>query len=234
MTSPAPVKVLVVEDEEGMRHLIRVYLERDGYQVLEAASGEEARSLLEAGDVNLVLLDLMLPGQDGWSVVRQLRERGSIPIIILTARGDEADRIQGFDLGADDYVVKPFSPGELMGRVRALLRRSGQLSENVLVFPRLSLDLPGHSARVEGREVDLTPREFQLLSLLARHPGRAFSREDLLRHIWGPDYFGDERTVDTHINNLREKLGRSGAGAAIRTVWGLGYKFQPEAVDRRE
>ncbi|WP_406678162.1 response regulator transcription factor [Moorella sp. ACPs] len=220
-------RILVADDEAGLRQLVRLYLEKEGMEVAEAATGRQALEKLQQDKYDLLILDLMMPDGDGWSVCRAVRQKMDLPIIMLTARGEEMDRLLGFELGADDYVVKPFSPRELVARVKALLRRAGaglQRGEQ-LQFPGLSIDIAGREVKVDGRTVNnLTPKEFDLLLFLARHPGQVMSREKILEKVWGYDFYGDLRTVDTHIKNLREKLGRE--RGFITTVWGVGYKFE--------
>ncbi|MDN5346798.1 MAG: two-component system, OmpR family, response regulator ResD [Clostridia bacterium] len=218
--------ILLVDDEPRLRHLVRLYLEKDGFKVVEAETGRQALTALRQGNFDLLILDIMLPEGDGWQVCREIRRTSDIPILMLTARGDELDRLLGFELGADDYMVKPFSPRELVARVKALLRRSkGRLAENkVLVFGDLVIDEMAREVRVNGQPVNLTPKEYELLTFMARHPGQALSREKILEHVWGYDFYGDLRTVDTHIKNLREKL--KAAAKYVATVWGVGYKFE--------
>lgn len=229
-------KVLVVDDEERIRRLLRMYLERENFTIEEAEDGETALDMALTNDYDVILLDLMLPGMDGIEVCTNLREHKATPVIMLTAKGEEANRVQGFESGTDDYVVKPFSPREVVYRVKALLRRSSATaflstpnnSHNVLVFPDLSIDHDAHRVLVAGEEVSLTPKEYELLYYLARNPDRVFSREDLLKDVWHYEFFGDLRTVDTHIKRLREKLNRISPMAAnmIATVWGIGYKLE--------
>ncbi|HHY38919.1 MAG TPA: response regulator transcription factor [Clostridia bacterium] len=242
-------KILVVDDDEKIREILRAYLERDAYGVEEAADGEEALTTFERTKPDLVILDLMLPRLDGWEVCRRIRAKSQVPIIMLTARGEEFDKVLGLELGADDYVSKPFSPRELMARVKAVLRRAdtGPSPEETLRFPGLEIDRASRRVFYNQKEVLLTPKEFELLWFLASNPGRVFSREQLLEKVWGYDYFGDTRTVDTHIKRLREKLGfktetgsNRGVGeyrdvdvessderGLIKTVWGSGYRFEP-------
>lgn len=225
-------QILVVDDEERMRTLVRAYFEKEGFAVEEAANGEEAIKKTAQKAYDLIVLDLMLPRVDGWSVCRKIREKSTVPIIMLTARGEEEERLLGFDLGADDYVVKPFSPRELVARARALLRRTTSNTENteMLQIGYLTIDPAGRSVTVQGERLALTPKEFDLLYHLARHPGRVFSREQLLEQVWGYDFYGDLRTVDTHVKTLREKISRSrGLPDYIQTVWGIGYKFEVPA-----
>lgn len=222
-------KVLVVDDEEAVRELIELYLTKEGFEVIHARDGREALRLNGEKHPDLVILDLMLPGLDGWEVCRQIRTGSRVPIIMLTARGEEVDRIVGLELGADDYVVKPFSPRELVARVRAVLRRGSAPGEEneVLSFPDLRIDRVRHRVEVNGEEVHLTPTEFRLLWCLAGRPGRVFSRAELLDRIWGYDSESDARTVDVHVKRLRQKTRASDSRSfSITTVWGLGYKFE--------
>jgi len=219
----------VVDDEEVVRELIELYLTKEGFEVIHARDGREALRLNGEKHPDLVILDLMLPGLDGWEVCRQIRTGSRVPIIMLTARGEEVDRIVGLELGADDYVVKPFSPRELVARVRAVLRRGSAPGEEneVLSFPDLRIDRVRHRVEVDGEEVHLTPTEFRLLWCLASRPGRVFSRAELLDRIWGYDSESDARTVDVHVKRLRQKTRASESRSfSITTVWGLGYKFE--------
>ena len=222
-------KVLVVDDEESVRELINLYLTKEGFEVIAASEGREALRLNGEHRPDLIILDLMLPGLDGWEVCRQIRSHSRVPIIMLTARSEEVDRIVGLELGADDYVVKPFSPRELVARVKAVLRRGAAAAEEaeMLTFPGLRIDRTQHRIEVDGGEVHLTPTEFRLLWCLASQPGRVFSRAELLDRIWGYDSESDARTVDVHIKRLRQKT-KAGEqrSFAITTVWGLGYKFE--------
>jgi len=222
------IKILVVDDEKRMVELVKLYLEKENYLVDEAYDGQQALDLIAKNNYNLIILDLMLPIVDGWSVCMEVRKKYDIPIIMLTARGEEYDKVLGFELGADDYVVKPFSPRELVARVKALLRRMGPKHDDdgVLVFDELIIDPEGRMVKVQDKEIDLTPKEFDMLYFLAKNKGKVFTREKLLEEVWGYDYFGSLRTVDTHIKQLREKLGRSKAASYINTVWGVGYKFE--------
>ena len=207
---------------------MRLYLEAEGFRVEEATDGELALNMLGDGIYDLLILDLMMPGLDGWAVCRRVRASSTLPIIILTARSDEMDRVLGLDLGADDYIVKPFSPRELVARVKAVLRRTKPLPDGTtLQYPGIAMDEQAREVRINGKPVALTPKEFDLLLFLARSPGRAFTREQLLQHVWGYNYFGDARTVDTHVTRLREKMARFGLKSQyISTVWGIGYKFE--------
>ncbi len=227
-------RVLVVDDEDRIRNLLRLYLEKESYQVEEAADGITALEMILAEDFDLVILDLMLPNMDGIEVCKKLRERKSTPVIMLTAKGEEIDRINGFEAGTDDFIVKPFSPREVLLRVNSVIRRSvdtihlsNYQQTNILKFPNLVINFEGHTVTAGGIEVQLTPKEFYLLHHLASSPDKVFSRESLLKDVWHYDYFGDIRTVDTHVKRLREKLKEKSPEAAelIQTVWGLGYKF---------
>lgn len=229
-------RILVVDDEERIRRLLRMYLEREDYEIDEAEDGEQAVELATNQEYDLILLDLMMPGMDGIEACQKIREQKTTPVIMLTAKGEEANRIQGFEAGTDDYVVKPFSPREVVFRVKALLRRSSSMAfltkdsspHNVLVFPFLTIDNDAHKVLAQGTEVNLTPKEYELLLYLAQNPDKVFSREDLLKDVWHYEFFGDLRTVDTHIKRLREKLNRVSPDAAnmISTVWGIGYKLE--------
>lgn len=228
--------ILVVDDEERIRRLLRMYLEKEGYDIDEAEDGETALEKATQNDYDLVLLDVMLPGIDGIEVCAKLRQIKSTPVIMLTAKGEETNRVQGFEAGADDYVVKPFSPREVIYRVKAILRRSSataflskeMYSSNNIVFPHLVIEHDAHRVSVDGQEVALTPKEYELLHYLAVSPDKVFSREELLRDVWNYEFFGDLRTVDTHVKRLREKLNKVSADAAamITTVWGVGYKLE--------
>jgi two-component system response regulator ResD len=228
--------ILVVDDEERIRRLLRMYLEKEGYTIEEAEDGESALRLGTEQDFDLILLDLMLPGMDGIEVCERIRQLKSTPIIMLTAKGEEINRVQGFEAGADDYVIKPFSPREVIYRVKAVLRRSSATaylsnnaaSSNNIVFPELIIEHDAHRVTAGGQEVGLTPKEYELLHYLAISPDKVFSREDLLKDVWNYEFFGDLRTVDTHVKRLREKLNKVSpeAAAMITTVWGVGYKLE--------
>jgi DNA-binding response OmpR family regulator len=222
------VRVLVVDDEPKIVDLVKLYLERDGYQVLTARDGHAALAAIRDEQPDLVILDLMLPGIDGVEVCRRVRRESNVPIIMLTARAEEADKLIGLEIGADDYVTKPFSPRELCGRVRAVLRRSAaaleQKSERIEVGG-LVIDSTGHKVLCDGKLVDLTPAEFRLLWVLASQPERVFSRGQLLQNDLENGFEGYERTVDTHVKNLRRKLSRASGRSCIETVYGVGYKF---------
>lgn len=225
-------RILVVDDERTIAKGIKFGLEKEGYEVSVAHDGEEALKLFKEDEPDLIVLDLMLPEVDGFEVCRRIRKSSDVPIVMLTARGDDIDKILGLELGADDYVTKPFNPRELVARVKAILRRAqapaaDPASMQTIRLQDLQIDLFQHKVRVRDKEVDLTSKEFALLSLLASHPGRVFSREKLLEHVWGYDYYGDARTVDVHIRHLREKIEPEPATPQlILTVWGAGYKFR--------
>jgi DNA-binding response OmpR family regulator len=225
------IRVLVAEDDRAIRELLVHHLERDGFTALEAGDGPTALRVARDG-VELIVLDVGLPGIDGFDIARTLRREGkTTPIVIVTARADEVDRVVGFELGADDYVVKPFSPREVVARVRAIIRRSGMKNDPtplLLRFGRLEIDQAAREARVDGRDVGLKPREYELLVVLASNVGVALSRDTLLERIWGYDFDGDERTVDVHVRRLRMKLvEQNRLAACLHTVHGFGYKFAP-------
>ncbi len=230
------VRILVVDDEERIRRLLKMYLEREGYMIDEAEDGNQALVKAKSTDYDLILLDIMMPGKDGIEVCREIREKKSTPIIMLTAKGEEMNRVQGFEVGTDDYIVKPFSPREVILRVKALLRRSSKTTylqtdttaKDVIVFPHVTIDNDAHRVTADGKEVSLTPKEYELLYFLAKSPDKVFDREQLLKEVWHYEFFGDLRTVDTHVKRLREKLNKVSEEAAkmIVTVWGVGYKFE--------
>lgn len=223
-------KLLVVDDEEKIREVIREYAEFEGYEVEEAADGMEAITKCRDQDYDLIIMDIMMPRLDGYSACKEIRKTKNIPTIMLSARSEEYDKLFGFELGIDDYVTKPFSPKELMARVRAVLTRSrGSAAEQqreILTFDGLEIDIPGRSVSVDGRKIELTPKEYDLLFYLVKNKNIALSRDKLLRDVWGYDFFGDDRTIDTHIKNLRNNLGvyRN----MIVTLRGVGYKFETQ------
>lgn len=221
---PAGARILVAEDDGDIRDVIRRYLEAHGFQVVLAADGAEALTRAAAG-VDLVVLDLQLPKVDGLEVVRRMRESSPLPILIVSARGDGEDRVAGLELGADDYLTKPFLPRELVARVKALLRRSRLPASSALKLGPLVIDPEARRVTLDGEPVDLTPREYELLRLLSQTPGKTFSREELLDRVWGHDYCGETRRVDLHISRLRNKLSRPGRPAPIHSVWGVGYRY---------
>ncbi len=221
--------ILVVDDEPNIIELARLYLEKEGFRVAEASGGEEAMRLFDEVRPALIILDIMIPEPDGWEVCRRIRSRSQLPIIMLTAREDEVDKVVGLELGADDYLTKPFSPRELVARVKAVLRRALPASESqeVLHVDDLVIDASRRKVIQGEKDIDLTPREFDLLYTLALNRGIVMSRERLLERVWGYDYYGDTRTVDVHIRHMREKLGEdSSQPRYVETVWGVGYKFR--------
>ncbi len=221
------VRVLLIEDEEKMRELIKIVFRKEDFVIIEAVDGKQGLNLFRTNSVDIVILDIMLPEIDGWTVCREIRRTSNIPIILLTARGEEFDKLFGFELGADDYLVKPFSPKELMARVKALLRRAEIKSNEAVSYYRFGdivIDRLSREVTVNGRAVNLTNKEYELLYFLAANPKIVFTREQLLLKVWGYEQYGDPRTVDTHIKKLREKLGDY--SSCISTMWGVGYKFE--------
>ena len=219
------LKILVVDDEARMRKLVKDFLSVKGFQVLEAADGEEAVDLFfEQKDIAMILLDVMMPKMDGWEVLKTIRRYSKVPIIMLTARGEERDELQGFDLGVDEYIAKPFSPKILVARVEAILRRvNGAAADNVEVGG-ICIDKAARQVTIDGQPVELSYKEFELLSYFVENQGLALSREKILNNVWNYDYLGDARTIDTHVKKLRSKMGSR--GEYIKTVWGMGYKFE--------
>ncbi|MCF0133247.1 MAG: response regulator transcription factor [Blautia sp.] len=220
------LKILVVDDESRMRKLVKDFLSKKGYAVLEAGDGEAAMDLFyEQKDIALIILDVMMPRMDGWQVCREIRKNSRVPIIMLTARGDERDELLGFDLGVDEYISKPFSPKILVARVEAILRRAGQNdNSDTLCAGGIVIDKAAHIATVDGNAIELSFKEFELLTYFMENEGIALSREKILNSVWNYDYFGDARTIDTHVKKLRSKMGDK--GDYIKTVWGMGYKFE--------
>ena len=220
------IKVLVVDDESRMRKLVKDFLTREGYAVLEAGDGMEAMDIFyEDKEIALVILDVMMPKMDGWEVCREIRKNSKVPIIMLTARGDERDELLGFELGVDEYISKPFSPKILVARVEAILRRTGQSNpDEILSAGGIVIDKAAHQATVDDKPMDLSFKEFELLTYFLENEGIALSREKILNSVWNYDYFGDARTIDTHVKKLRSKMGDK--GEYIKTVWGMGYKFE--------
>lgn len=220
------LQILVVDDESRMRKLVRDFLQREGYGVLEAGDGAEAMDIFyENKGIALIILDVMMPQMDGWQVCREIRQTSDIPIIMLTARSDERDELQGFQLGVDEYISKPFSPKILVARVSAILRRTrGTDSQDKLCAGSIEVDRAAHQVTVDGNEIELSYKEFELLTYFLENQGIALSREKILNNVWNYDYFGDARTIDTHVKKLRSKLGAK--GNYIKTIWGMGYKFE--------
>ena len=223
------IKILVVDDESRMRKLVKDFLAREGYTVLEAGDGMEAMDVFYAEkDIALVILDVMMPKMDGWQVCREIRESSKVPIIMLTARSEERDELQGFELGVDEYISKPFSPKILVARVNAILRRSlGNAGGDVIEAGGIVVDKAAHIVKIDGAQIELSYKEFELLSYFMENQGIALSREKILNNVWNYDYFGDARTIDTHVKKLRSKLGAK--GEYIRTIWGMGYKFEVDS-----
>ncbi|WP_461810100.1 response regulator transcription factor [Faecalimonas sp.] len=220
------LKILVVDDESRMRKLVKDFLERDGFTVLEAGDGLEAMDIFyEHKDIALLILDVMMPKMDGWQVCREVRQISQVPIIMLTARTDERDELQGFELGVDEYISKPFSPKILVARVEAILRRTNVLfAEESIDAGGIVIDKTAHLVTINNQPVELSYKEFELLTYFAENQGIALSREKILNNVWNYDYFGDARTIDTHVKKLRNKLGDK--GDYIKTIWGMGYKFE--------
>lgn len=222
-------KILIVDDDQNICELLRLYLAKEGYETLIAHDGEKALELFEQNKPNMVLLDVMMPRMDGWEVCRRIRAQANTPIIMLTAKGETFDKVLGLELGADDYVVKPFDSKEVVARIKAVLRRcnpeeSGK--EGVIQFENLSLNMSRYELKVKGKVVEAPPKELELLAYLAGHPNRVFTRDQLLDEVWGFEYYGDSRTIDVHIKRLREKLEGASEKWSLKTVWGVGYKFE--------
>ena len=220
------LKILVVDDESRMRKLVKDFLTKKGFTVIEAGDGEEAvDKFFEVKDIALIILDVMMPKMDGWQVCREIRQYSKVPIIMLTARSDEKDELQGFDLGVDEYITKPFSPKILVARVEAILRRSNVLAaDDTMEAGGIELNKAAHEVLIDGKSVELSYKEFELLAYFMSNQGVALSRERILNNVWNYDYFGDARTIDTHVKKLRSKLGAK--GEYIKTIWGMGYKFE--------
>ena len=222
-----PKKILIVEDEANIRELLRLYLEREGYTVLEAENGVEGIKKWKSDKPDMLLLDVMMPVMDGWEVCREIRAESDVPIIMLTAKGETADRVSGLEMGADDYIVKPLEMPEVIARVRAVFRRiAPDDAPEKLSFDNLVIDKQAYDLVIKGKRVDAPPKEIELLYFLASSPNRVFTRDQLLDEVWGFDYFGDSRTVDVHVKRLREKLEGVSDKWELKTVWGVGYKFE--------
>ncbi len=224
-------KILLVDDDPNIRQLVNLYLEKEGFEVSMADRGDAALKAFRQSPPDLMLLDLMLPGMDGWEVCREVRKTSNLPIIMLTAKDETFDKVLGLELGADDYIVKPFDMKELVARIKAVLRRYQQpepsAESKALTFQGLTVNIAQYTVSFKGREIEMPPKELELLHFLASHPNQVFTREQLLEQVWGYDYFGDSRTVDVHVKRLREKLeGGEALGWQIKTVWGVGYKFE--------
>ena len=220
------LKILVVDDESRMRKLVRDFLVKQNFDVLEAGDGEKAVDIFfREKDIALIILDVMMPKMDGWQVCREIRAYSKVPIIMLTAKSDERDELQGFDLGVDEYITKPFSPKILVARVEAILRRSNLLTnEDIISAGGIELNKSAHQVKIDGKDIELSFKEFELLAYFMENQGIALSREKILNNVWNYDYFGDARTIDTHVKKLRSKMGEK--GEYIKTIWGMGYKFE--------
>ena len=219
-------KILIVEDDGNIRELLRLYLEREGYEITEAANGEEGVELWRKINPDMVLLDVMMPIMDGWQVCKIIRKESKVPIIIMTAKGETFDKVNGLEMGADDYIVKPLEMREVIARVRAIFRRLAPEDSGKISFDKLTVDKQAYDLIVDGKRVDAPPKEIELLYFLASNPNRVFTRAQLLDDVWGFDYFGDTRTVDVHVKRLREKLEGVSDKWDLKTVWGVGYKFE--------
>ena len=221
------VKILIVDDESSIRDIIKEYFDFAEYQYEEAENGLQALEMMAQEKFDLVVLDIMMPELDGISVLKRIREQDDTPVILLTARGNEYDKLIGFEMGADDYMAKPFSPKELLARIKSVLKRTNASKENqqtCLTFGDIVIDIAAHKVTVKGEEISLTPKEFELLHCLCKNPNKVLNRTQILSEVWGYDFYGDDRTVDTHIKMLRSNLGEY--RSAIKTVWGIGYKFE--------
>lgn len=225
--------ILVVEDDRNISDLIRMYLDKEGFEVRIAYDGGKAVEEFEKQKPDLVLLDIMLPVLDGWGVCAKIREKAKTPIIMLTAKGDVGDRITGLEMGADDYIVKPFSPREVLARIKAVLRRfsekTGDEDSSIIRLPQLEISLENYQVKAAGKVIPCTPKEVEILHMLTSNVGQVFSREQILSRVWGYDYFGDTRTVDAHIKRIRQKLPQEGVPWALKTVYGVGYRFEVNA-----
>ena len=223
------IKVLIVEDDKNIRDLLERYLKKENYKVISAADGGEGLSLFHSEQPNLVLLDLMMPVMDGWAVCKAIRAESQVPVIMLTAKGETDDKVLGLKTGADDYITKPFEMKEVLARIEAVLRRTdraAEISTRKLTFDKLTIDMEAFELTVDGKKVDTPPKEMELLFYLASSPNRVYTRNQLLDEVWGFDYFGDSRTVDVHVKRLREKLEGVSEQWCLKTVWGVGYKFE--------
>ncbi|MBP5651855.1 MAG: response regulator transcription factor [Lachnospiraceae bacterium] len=219
------LKVLIADDESRMRKLVKDFLSKAGFIVLEAEDGEQAVDMFFSDkDISLVILDVMMPRMDGWQVCREIRSKSKVPIIMLTAKGDERDELLGFELGVDEYITKPFSPKILVARVDAILRRSNALNDDIIEINGIKIDKAAHQVLIDGQDITLSVKEFELLSYFVANKGIALSRDKILNNVWNYDYFGDARTIDTHVKKLRSKMGEK--GDCIKTIWGMGYKFE--------
>ena len=224
-------KILIADDEQLMRQLVIDFLKPEGYEILEASDGKEALDIYDKEHPDLILLDVMMPGYDGWTVCREIRRESTVPIMMLTAKGETFDKVLGLELGADDYMVKPFDAKEVVARIKAVLRRctastQTETKEGVIEFDNLRLDMNSYELRVKGKVVEAPPKELEMLNCLASHPNRVYTRDQLLDEVWGFEYYGDSRTIDVHVKRLREKLAGASDKWELKTVWGVGYKFE--------
>lgn len=219
--------ILVIDDDRNILAIVEMYLKKAGYTVITCYSGYEAVQTFRSTKPALVVLDVMLPGKDGWAILREIRAESNTPVIMLTAKGDTGERVKGLELGADDYIAKPFDSNELLARIKAVLRRAAPVpeQERSISYPGISISLENYSVILDGVQVEMPPKEIELLYFLASHSGKVFTREQLLEQVWGFDFFGDSRTVDVHVKRIREKLGEK-PGWQLKTVWGVGYKFE--------
>ncbi len=230
-------KILVVDDDKNICELLRLYLEKEGYAVTLAFDGREGLDAFAKNNPDLILLDVMMPNMDGWQVCREIRKTSECPIIMITAKGETIDKVLGLELGADDYVVKPFDSKEVVARIKAILRRTTSApeadnsSKKIVTFPKLSINLESYELKVDGKAVDTPPKELELLFHLASNPNRVYTRDQLLDEVWGFEYYGDSRTVDVHVKRLREKLEGVCEDWSLKTVWGVGYKFEVKGTE---
>ena len=227
MDNMAATKILIADDDENISELIRLYVTKEGFTAITANNGVKALELFRSESPSIIILDIMMPEMDGWQVCREIRKTSNVPIIMLTAKGETFDKVLGLELGADDYMVKPFETKELVARIKAVLRRTDakeQKADKEIVFPKLEINLSNYELKIDGKITEIPPKELELLYFLASN--RVFTREQLLEEVWGFDYFGDSRTVDVHIKRLREKLENVEANWQLKTVWGVGYKFE--------
>ena len=226
----ATAKILIADDDSNICELLRMYLEKEDYTVVLASNGEEALSRFEQENPDLILLDVMMPKLDGWQVCRELRKKSECPIIMITAKGETFDKVLGLELGADDYVVKPFEPKEIIARIKAVMRRTGKIAsepdKKEVSFDKLTVNMTRYELKVDGKVIDTPPKELELLFHLASNPNRVYTRDQLLDEVWGFEYYGDSRTVDVHVKRLREKLEGVSDKWCLKTVWGVGYKFE--------
>lgn len=221
-------RIMIVDDDPNIGQLIKLYLEKEGYNTEYYMDGKTGLEAFKKNPPNLVILDIMLPGMDGWEVCKNIRKISQIPIIMLTAKGETFDKVLGLELGADDYIVKPFDPKELMARVKAVLRRTENIKkdEEVVSYPNLTINMTDYTLVFDGKDIDCPPKELELLYFLASNPNKVFTREQLLEQVWGYDFYGDSRTIDVHVKRIREKLAPEKSSWGIKTVWGVGYKFE--------